>query len=189
MRAFALLATLLLTCLPAHADWTLSNDDSSLTFLTTKNSQVTEVSHFKSLSGKFDGETAVLEIDLASVDSLIPIRNERMAKFLFETTKFSKATVSVSINGALMAKLEKTSAITADLDAKVSLHGKEKTVPAKVFVSKDTNGALNVLSAQPILIQASDFLLSDGVNKLQEIAKLKSITHTVPVSFNLQYKK
>lgn len=189
MRVIALLTTLLLTSLSAQADWTLSNDNSNLTFLTTKNSQVTEVSHFKSLSGTFDGKLATLEIDLTSVDSLIPIRNERMAKFLFETTKFAKAVISVSIDDKLMEELEKTSSIAAELEAKVSLHGKEKTVPAKVFVSKESNGTLNVLSTQPILIYASDFLLSDGVNKLQEIAKLKSISHTVPVSFQLQYKK
>ena len=105
MRVIALLTTLLLTSLSAQADWTLSNDNSNLTFLTTKNSQVTEVSHFKSLSGTFDGKLATLEIDLTSVDSLIPIRNERMAKFLFETTKFAKAVISVSIDNTLMEKL------------------------------------------------------------------------------------
>ena len=188
MRVFSFI-TLLLMSLGAHADWSLDNKNSSLTFLTTKNSHITEVSHFKTLSGQFDGKSATLEIDLSSLDTLIPIRNERMAKYLFETSKFAKATIRVAIDEAQLAELDKKSVLSTTVNAKISLHGQEKTIQASVFVSKTDDGMLNVISTQPVLIQASDFLLSDGVKKLQEIAKLQSISHTVPVSFKLQYNK
>lgn len=188
MRTLALVCLMLSISGFSYADWTLNNDQSSLTFLSTKNQHITEISHFEKLSGEFNGKTATLEIDLTSVDSLIPIRNERMLKWLFETAKFAKANINVSIDPASMKKLNKNTHLNTEVEATVDLHGTKKKLTAKVFISK-SNNTLTVVSTQPILVQANDFLLVKGINKLQEIAKLKSISHTVPVSFNLQYTK
>ena len=48
---------------------------------------------------------------------------------------------------------------------------------------------LIVSSTKPIIVQASDFGLVDGILKLQELAKLPSIATTVPVSFVLTFAK
>lgn len=192
MRAIlktALVASLLLSSL-ANAQWTLDSEKSDVFFLTTKNTHISETSHFKTLSGALsnNGE-ATLNIDLASIDSLIPIRNERMAKFLFETSKFSQATVSVQIPEQQLEALNKQGNIETSIKAKVNLHGVEKELSVSVFASQDNAGNITVLTRQPLLIQATDFALNSGIDKLKEIAKLQAISYTVPVSFKLTYSK
>jgi len=51
--------------------------------------------------------------------------------------------------------------------------------PNKVLVS----------SAAPVYVHADDFGLQSGVDKLQELAKLSSITPVVPVSFSLMFER
>ncbi len=173
----------------AQSQWQLVNDQSKLSFLTTKNTHITERSHFTQLSGSFDGKLAKLSVDLTSLDSLIPIRNERMLTILFEADKFPAADVSVSVPADLQKEIQGEYAdFETQLEATISLHGQSKKMPVMVVVNK-MGDTLTIISAGPILIQASDFLLSDGIQRLQEIAKLQAISHTVPVSFKLVYKK
>ena len=56
------------------ADWTLS-PESTLRFISTKNTNISEVHHFRSMSGSVtdDGKANVL-INLTSVETGIPIR-------------------------------------------------------------------------------------------------------------------
>ena len=174
----------------ANAQWTLDTASSDVFFLTTKNTHITETSHFKSLSGALsnDGQ-ATLKIDLASIDSLIPIRNERMAKFLFETSKFAEATVTVKVAASELKSLAEQGSLNTQISAKVSLHGVEKTMPVAVFASQDSKGNITLVTTKPLLIQATDFALKGGIDQLKDIAKLASISYTVPVSFKLTYKK
>lgn len=192
MRAIlktALAASLLFSSL-ANAQWALDSERSDVFFLTTKNTHISETSHFKTLSGALSkkGE-ATLNIDLASVDSLIPIRNERMAKFLFETSKFSQAKVNVQIPEQQLDTLKKQGSLETNIKAKVSLHGVEKELTVAVFATQNAAGDITVITRQPLVIQAADFALKSGIDKLKEIAKLAAISYAVPVSFKLTYRK
>lgn len=42
-----------------------------------------------------------------------------------------------------------------------------------------------VTSAQPVIINATDYGLTDGINKLRDLAGLPSISYAVPVTFTL----
>ena len=77
---------LLLFSSPAFSDWNLVTEESKLNFISIKASNIAEIHSFKKISGsvKENGE-AQLTINLASLETLIPIRNERMGKLLFET--------------------------------------------------------------------------------------------------------
>ena len=57
---------------------------------------------------------------------------------------------------------------------------------ATVTVYKTEQG-IKVNSIQPILINANDYGLLKGVEKLKSLAGLNSINIVVPVSFSLQY--
>jgi len=46
-----------------------------------------------------------------------------------------------------------------------------------------------VNTIKPIMLDAFDFGLSEGVTKLMEVAKLPSISTAVPVSFSLIFKR
>ena len=90
----------------ALAQWTLDESHSTVEFVTTKNSAIAETHSFDVLTGaiKADGTVAVA-IDLDSVETLIPIRNERVRKTLFETADFPRATISTQIDPAELGKL------------------------------------------------------------------------------------
>ena len=68
------------------ADWTLDNAGSRLSFVSIKATNVAEVHTFDALSGSVGGDGhARVVIQLASVNTLIPIRDERMREMLFQT--------------------------------------------------------------------------------------------------------
>lgn len=171
------------------ADWHLDNSHSELSFLSTKKAQVTEMHHFKTLSGSVSDLGSVnIQIDLNSVETLIPIRNQRMQEFLFKTDVFPTANLSAQLEPALLNRLEKGSVIKLTLPAELELHGQKQTLTVSVLVMKDINNQITVASTKPVLVYAASFGLIEGINKLQSLAGLDSITHNVPVTFNLSFK-
>lgn len=177
----------LLAASVSHADWALTAD-SALTFLSIKNTNLTEVHHFRSLSGSLsDQGQAELTIDLASIDSGIPIRDERMQKFLFDTSRFTSATLTTDISADVLAKAAAGSIQQYDLSGKLALHGSEEEVRVPVLIVPAAEGSLVVTSLRPVLIQADAYGMAAGIQKLRDIAKLQSIGETVPVSFSLVF--
>ena len=71
---------------PAFAEsWTLDGEASKVAFGSVKKDTIGEVHHFKSVSGSVDDAGKVtVEIDVASVETWIDIRNERFQKFVFD---------------------------------------------------------------------------------------------------------
>ena len=70
---------LLTLSLVTQARWQLDSDASNLSFISIKNGTIVETHTFSTLSGEVgnDGNAAVI-IALSSVQTLIPIRDERM---------------------------------------------------------------------------------------------------------------
>lgn len=182
--ASAALATFALS-LPAQADWQLTGD-SSLHFLSTKKANITEIHEFTDISGSIsDNGTASFTIDLSSVETGIPIRNERMQKLLFETMKFGEARVSASIPSPLIESVKSGGMAETEVDMTLNLHGISKAVTASVLVMSTSDGQVVISTTTPVLIKAADFGLESGVEALRQVAGLDSISTTVPVVFNL----
>ena len=97
-----LLASALLACAPIAAaeHWQVDEAASSLGFVSVKNGVIVEGHRFTSLSGGVVDDTASLSVDLASVDTAIEIRDERMRTMLFEVAEFPMAQVDLEIDGA-----------------------------------------------------------------------------------------
>ena len=171
----------------ASAQWQLDNSRSSLSFTTTKNGKVTEVHRFTGLSGSIakSGDVTV-SIDLLSVATGIDIRDERMREFLFQTDQFATATVQASIAEVLKSVKSKTKIV--EVEAELSLHGKTQPIALKLLATERGNQWV-VSSIEPILINAADYELAEGVEKLREIAELASISEMVPVNFVLTFAK
>lgn len=178
-----------LLCQTAWAGWSLNNDQSKLNFISTKNSSKTEIHHFKKLSGSIsDQGNATLSIDLNSVETHIPIRNERMQKFLFKVDSFPSAKISLQVDAKKLKSMNPGDSFEAPVQATLDLHGVSNTVESQVRVVALQNGALDVATVWPTVVNVADFDLLEGVKKLQEIAKLKSIDSAVPVTFNLIFE-
>jgi len=171
----------------AFADWTLDNEQSTVSFVSVKKGTVMESHHFKTLTGHVsDVGKFSLNIDLSSVDTSIAIRDQRMNEHLFETAKFSQATISGLVPSSLLSSLKANNTTKTTLSSQLSLHGQTVPVTLVVSVTKLTDGSLLVASVKPVIIKATDFDLVKGIEKLRQLAGLPSISTTVPVSFVLR---
>lgn len=185
----SLLLPLMFVSASSFADWTLNNDKSNLNFISVKKSAVVEVHHFKTLSGTVDdksGKTSV-EIDLTSPETMIPIRNDRLQSMLFQTDMYPKAIIMAKVDAKKVNQLKSGQSFQDKQTLTLDLHGVKKLFIADIQVTKLTANAINVSSVKPIVLNAADFKLVEGINALRDIAGLPSITTQVPVTFNLVF--
>jgi len=183
-------SALVLVAAPALADWTLNNEQSQLSFISIKNGDIAEVHRFDHLDGSFDGKGNVkLIIQLASVDTAIPIRDERMREMLFNTNAFPAATLTANVDASEVSKLKAGEMMVSTLKGQLNLHGKSSPLTAELVVARLAANTLLVSSHKPLVLQAGNFDLVEGVEKLREVAGLASISKTVPVSFVLTFNQ
>ncbi len=168
--------------------WQLDNQNSSLSFISIKKADIAEAHHFNQLSGSLAGDGKVsLTIDLLSVDTNIAIRNERMKEFLFNTELHPKASFNAQLDMAKFNQIAVGHVGVLKLTGEIDLHGQKQKVMFEVLVAKLSKKSFVVSSMKPVLLNAQRFGLTDGVKKLQELAKLPSISNAVPVSFVLTF--
>ena len=174
----------------ARADWMLEKGPSSLNFVSVKNNAIAEAHTFTKLHGSVDAAgVATVSIDLDSVETLIPIRNERIRGLLLTTAEFPMATVSSNLDLTPMLALAAGEYLQMDLTLKLGLHGVEATKTVAVSLFRLSEQTFQVNSIKPLMINAADFGLTAGIEALREIANLQSITPTVPVSFSMVFRQ
>lgn len=170
------------------ANWELDAEVSSLSFVSIKNNTVAEVHQFATLDGRVsDDGSAVLNIALDSVESHIPIRNERMRKLLFETAKFAQATAKVDVDMQVFTALKEGAETSLAAEVHLDLHGVKATLPADLRVTRLSKKRYRVATERPLIVNAADFNLLPGIEALREIAKLKAIGTAVPVTLVLSF--
>ncbi len=183
-------AALALLVLPvsSFADWTLDKVQSQLNFISIKKSAVAEIHGFKQLDGNLssDGRFEV-GIDLASVATNIPIRDERMRGMLFEVGKFPLAKITGVTDLAPIKALSVGGMADLDVEVNLSLHGKSESMKGRVRVVRLDGSKLLVSTLQPMIVNAANFDLAAGIEKLREVAKLPAISTAVPVTFSLVF--
>lgn len=172
-----------------QADWQLVNDKSQLSFVSIKKGSVAEAHHFTKLEGQLSDQGSLnIKVDLISAETMIPIRNERLAKFVFETVKFPAAVLTANLNEQLTEIKAPGMHILKGIDSELDFHGHTKALKIDVLVSSLKNGDLSVSSLSPVIIKGRDFKVIEGINKLQELAGLPSVATAVPVTFALTFK-
>ncbi|HEY0961315.1 MAG TPA: YceI family protein [Pseudomonadales bacterium] len=175
----------------AQADWTLDAANSRFHYVTSKAAAISEVNSFGGLSGAIAGDgTATLTIDLATVNTAIEIRDQRMRDIAFRVGEFPSADVSVKVDAAMLdAMAPGTLGEPQSYTASVSLHGVTKDVAAELQIVKLDADTVLVQLAKPLLVAAGDFGLAEGVEELRTIANLPSINPQVVVDFSLVYDR
>lgn len=182
-------AILIFFSLTVQAQYQLDEGESSLYFVSIKKNKIGEVHSFSQLAGSInDKGFASIRVNLASVKTHIEIRDERMKTMLFETDRFPEAVVTTQIVGIQNGLVAMGERVVKTVELSLNLHGQLKTLQAIVQIVGLSNGALGVSSVKPILLNAADFELGAGIEKLMDVAKLPSISTAVPVSFNLVFK-
>jgi len=171
------------------ANWQLDSNASSLNFVSVKNDVVSEVHHFSELAGQWDGETASVSIPVSSMQTNIPIRNERIWQYVLQAEKFNAIEASVKIAEDAIKAMQVTEAKLLDLPITLNIAGQTATVNAKVRILKLTDNLIQADTTAPIMLNTNSFNLTAGVAKLQELAGLKRIDPLVPVSFSVRFSR
>ena len=175
---------------PVFPDWNLVNEESRINFISIKASDIAEIHTFKELSGSVkDNGQAQVVINLSSLETLIPIRNERMGNLLFETKVYPVASfkLKLDLQTFLLTEVGKSSDVT--LRGVLELKGKQFNMPVKISVTRLSDQSFLVKSSEPLLLNADSLGLSDGIESLRVIAGLPSISKSVPVTFSLIFRQ
>lgn len=188
MTIITVLAFLFMTSVSA-SEWRVDNNHSQVSFISVKKINIAEVHQFEHVDGTLDSDGHFnLSIDLASVNTHNLVRDERMKVFFFNVNTFSEAVLKAEIAPSILDSIAEGASTYVSIDSILELHGESKPLKLDVIITRLVGAKLLVVSAQPIILNVNDFSLVSGVNKLMELAKLPSISHSVPVSFNLMLK-
>ena len=187
MRYLALLL-LFVSSVAAAQSWTLDPQHSFLSFITTKDASISDHHGFSQLTGAVDGDgKAWLRIGMASVESNIDKRNKRIREHLFEVVEYPEAIASLSLPAKLLEQLKVGESFTRSMNVRLDLHGQNRVVRAELYVLQLRPDVVEVSTSQPLIINAHEFGMQNGLLKLIELAGLKSIAIEVPVTFRLRF--
>lgn len=177
--AFLLLAG---SAASANANWYLDGESSRLSFISTKNPNISEVQRFLVLHGKVDPKgLAQVQVELESVNSGVPLRDERMRKELFEIQTFPEALITTQIDLRPINDLAPGAQLELRLPLTVDLHGKQHTYNAELLATRLDDRRFQVVTLEPLVINAEDFDLAPGLERLRKLADLSAISLSVPV--------
>ena len=170
--------------------WTIETEASQLSFISTKLGDIEEEHEIPGLSGEISADGAFsIDIALATHESFIDIRNERMAEHLFQTAQYPVATASGQLEIRQFMSLANGASRTASLPFQLDMVGQSIALRAEVEVTRVSEDLVRVTTVEPITVEAADLGLVDGINTLRELAGLDSINTDVPVSFTLEFAR
>ncbi len=174
----------------AHADWILDQEKSNLSYGSIKKNSIGESNHFQHLEGRIteDGNITLL-IDLSSVETWVDIRNDRMKEFLFQVTDFPVASLKGQIDMDKFKKLKVGGQMSVDMAFDFDLHGQTQVIESEITVLRLSEKTVVVVPDGIIFLDAEKFNLLPGLEKLKELAKLPSISSTIPVAFHLTFNQ
>jgi hypothetical protein len=186
----ALLATSLLMTTPVFAgDWKTVDAETSVAFGSIKKDTVGEVHHFNKVTGSVseDGKLK-LDIDLASLETNIDIRNERMTKHVFlEGAATASLTGEIDMSEINDLKIGETRII--EIEAVLSFVGVENDIDTNMLVARLGENRVLVSTADFVMLSTEDLEIDPGINKLMELAKLPGITRVTPISARMVFEK
>ncbi|MGI5308960.1 YceI family protein [Rheinheimera sp. WS51] len=169
--------------------WQLNPEQSSLNFISVKNSTVAEAHQFNNLSGTWSEQGTVnVTIPVTSLETHIPIRNQRVLDFVLKAKEYSQVTATADIKPAIIDSLTigKSTKITVPLALNIA--GETLTVMANIRVLKINATSIQATTESPVMLNVDAAKLTAGVDKLQELAKLNSISKMVPVTFSVNFQ-
>lgn len=176
---------------PFAGGWVLDADASSLTFqsIKEKDGPKSETSRFASLAGAVDDTgLATLRVQLDSVDTQVDLRNVRMRFLFFETFKFPEAVITSKVSPETMNLLKEKRRLSLPVEFTLDLHGVVQTLSVDSTMTLFADDRLSIASVSPVDILASLFSLEEGIEKLQDAAKVK-IVPSGAVSFDLVFSR
>jgi polyisoprenoid-binding protein YceI len=173
------------------ADWKVDNQASDFHFVTTKAgaagaSAITEVHRFKEIGGSVAGNGKInFNVHTASVDTLIPLRNDRLRDILFKSIDFPEASFSGQVAMSDIQKLKAGDMLDIDVPGTLALVGSSKAINAKLRVVRLSGDRILVGTRESLIVNANDYGLQTGVEALRSLMGLNVLSPSAPVDFSV----
>lgn len=191
--AAAVFAWILGIC-PAFGAWQVDSNGSDFHFVTTKASKpgslaIEEVQSFKDVKGKV-GDDGIIDfsVNLASIDTNVPLRDQRIRDMIFNVAANPRATFAGRVNAMELRKFAPGEVKDMELVGQMTICGQTKPVIVKLRIVILSGNNIIASTRTPIIVSASDFGIQIGVDALREIMGLNVLSSSVPVSFSVVFK-
>ena len=189
LKRLLIIYLLILFCLPVNAaDWQLNRERSSISYLSSKQATVEtplmfESNLFREFSGTIDGTQVELVVELDSLDTKVPIRDERVAEHVFLSKQYPQAIVSATVDD-----IEQLSYESKQISATLTMRGQSRDLQAEVIIERSDPKTLRIQTTTPVLVDANAYGMLDGFATLKQLVGLMQIPTTIPVSLNLVFE-
>ncbi len=189
LKRLLIIYSLILFCLPVNAaDWQLNRERSSISYLSSKQATVEtplmfESNLFREFSGTIDGTQVELVVELDSLDTKVPIRDERVAEHVFLSKQYPQAIVSATVDD-----IEQLSYESKQISATLTMRGQSRDLQAEVIIERSDPKTLRIQTTTPVLVDANAYGMLDGFATLKQLVGLMQIPTTIPVSLHLVFE-
>jgi len=174
----------------ALADWTLDPGNSNLSYGTIKNGMIGESNSFKTISGSIDDSGHInIDIDLASVDTQLELRDERMRDIVFKVAGNPSAKLTGDMSLQAHDDQEVGTSMVIEATISVEMVGEKVDHDVMLVVTRLAENKVMVAPHGVIFIDADDYELLDALEELRVLAGLDTIESVVPMSFYLTFTK
>lgn len=172
-----------------HAAWTSVADESLIAFGSIKKDAVGEVHTFEDVTGTVsDAGEVSISIQLASVETNIDIRNERMIEHVFKGLD-AVAELTGSVDMDDVSALDVGATMVTDFEGELSLAGVSSEIETEVFVARLSEDRVLVTTSDILMLSTADIGVTAGVDKLMELANLSGITRVSPATIRMVFEK
>lgn len=172
-----------------HAAWKSVGDESLIAFGSVKKDVVGEVHTFGDVSGTVsEGGDVAIAIQLASVETNIDIRNERMIEHVFKGMD-AVANLTGSVDMDDVNDLAVGATTVTDFEGTLSLAGVSSDIETELFVARLSEDRVLVTTSDLLMLSTADIGVNAGVDKLMELAKLPGITRVSPATVRMVFEK
>jgi polyisoprenoid-binding protein YceI len=177
--------------LAASAGWVVQTPASSVQFVTTKAGLagvggISEVQKFTQFSGSLSNAGRLdFNVTLASVQTGIEIRDERLKTMLFKITDTPQATFSADIKPSFIDALAVGQSSDLNVEGRFTLGGQTKPMIAALRVTRLSATQLQVVTREPLIVNANDHGMKTGVEALRDIMGLNFLASVAPISLHL----
>ncbi|SAK51519.1 YceI-like domain protein [Caballeronia temeraria] len=192
--AATLALTASLTCAASHAAWRVDSGQSTFSFTTTKAAKpgaaaIEEVQTFRQIDGSVgDDGKLVFDVELASVETNIGLRNDRLKDMLFKVADHPRAVFTGTVDMRRVRALRAGESADMDVSGQLAVSGETRPITASVRVVRLANGALSVGTRVPVVVNLKDYGLQDEVEALRVLMNLDVLSSAAPVSFTVMLK-
>ena len=187
MKTTLTAAALALVAGTASAEmWTLDGANSKVGFGSVKSDVIGEGHSFSGLSGTVSEDGMVeLTLDLATVNTDLDIRNERIQEHVFKMAPSAQLMAEVDMDA--MKGLAVGSTMESVVEGTVMFLGEEVFVDLPVVAARLADDKVLIMSDGITYISTEELGIDAGIDKLMELARLERIDRAVPVTVHLMF--